>query len=320
MSIADAVLYTARCFTEGGLSVIPLRLDGTKRPAIRSWEPYQDRIATDDELVEWFREPKGLGIVAGVVSGGLEVFDFDLDPLRVFNSWWEQLPSDIRGKLPVCETGGGGFHVLYRCCEVTGNKKIAFPADRSKPYVETRGEGGYIVATGSPLEVHTSGSPYMQTMGLPLPDLPILTANERATLWRIARSFDESEQAKQECREHLRRQSPTVVTEVDTSTPWGAFDVEAKWSDILTPHGWTSQDGERWMRPGKKFGPSARVNIATNGCEVLTVYSSSAGPLAPVGTYQTWGKFSAFAALNHSGNRSEAAKAVRQLGYGRAAA
>ncbi|MCC9600772.1 bifunctional DNA primase/polymerase [Stieleria sp. JC731] len=320
MSTAAAVLYTARLYVEAGISVIPLRMDGTKRPALPTWEPYQSTIATDDELKSWFAKPAGIGIVCGSVSGGLEVFDFDLEPMRVFNAWWDQLPSDIRGRLPVIETGGGGIHVPFRCRELCGNKKIAFPPDRSKPYIETRGQGGYIVAAGSPIEVHSSGNPYMQVMGRPLPELPQLEPDERAVLWRIARSFDESETLKQECHDQLRRQSPSVVTDVDTSTPWGAFDVEASWPDILTPHGWTSQDGERWTRPGKKFGTSARVVIATNGCEVLTVYSGSAGPLAPVGSYQTWGKFSAFAALNYKGDRSEAARAARQQGYGRTAA
>lgn len=309
-------LHIARDYVANGISVIPLRLDGTKRPAVESWQPFSKRLPTDDELKSLFSSVAGIGIPCGVVSGGLEVFDFDEDADRVFGAWWDQLPPAIRGRLAVIETGGGGYHVPFRCSEICGNKKIAFPVDRRKPYIETRGQGGYIVGVGSPLTVHESGHPYIQVRGVPLPELPRLTPTERKTIWTIARTFDESKTtAKKELADwRKRRSNATVSGELDQSKPWDDFDIRAEWADVLTPAGWSTETGETWRRPNKRLGVSAKVVIAKNGCEVLRVFTSSAHPLESETTY---GKFQAFKLLYHGGDSSAAAKAVRALGYGK---
>ena len=72
------------------------------------------------------------------------------------------------------------------------------------------------------------------------------------------------------------------------------------WDAILT--GWTSRDGEHWTRPGKSFGVSARVVIADDGSELLTVFSGNAGPLSPDGSYRILSKFNAWALLAFNGD------------------
>ncbi len=57
--------------------------------------------------------------------------------------------------------------------------------------IETRGEGGYIVSVLSPSKVHPLNKPYVQTLGPPLPELPVITPDERKLLWAAARSFDQ---------------------------------------------------------------------------------------------------------------------------------
>ena len=61
----------------GRLGPLPAALDGSKRPAV-AWEQYQHRLPTDAELVEWFGDGTrtGLGIVAGGISGNLEMTEF----------------------------------------------------------------------------------------------------------------------------------------------------------------------------------------------------------------------------------------------------
>src|SRR5688572_6592133 len=61
-----------------GLSVIPIRTDGTKKPAI-DWKKDQTRRPSDDELMEWFyeRNDRGIGIVCGAISENLELIDVD---------------------------------------------------------------------------------------------------------------------------------------------------------------------------------------------------------------------------------------------------
>ena len=110
--VAIAAKRLAVEYRDAGISIIPLRLDGSKAPAVTSWTPYRERLATDAELDQWFDRPQGIGLVCGTVSGGLEVIDFDDGSL--FEPW-RQMVKPIVEKLPVVETGGGGWHVLCRC-------------------------------------------------------------------------------------------------------------------------------------------------------------------------------------------------------------
>ena len=52
--MTNTVLLDAMKRTAAGLSIIPIKPDGTKAPAIPSWKQYQDRIAASAELFEWF--------------------------------------------------------------------------------------------------------------------------------------------------------------------------------------------------------------------------------------------------------------------------
>lgn len=312
----------ARDYIAAGISVIPVMLDGSKRPATE-WNEFRERFATPAELERWFdhrRDRYGIGVVTGLLSGGLEVLDLDVHADTIFPAWKEKLSPTIRGKLCVIETGGLGYHAYFRCEEVAGNVKLAKSADGTETLIETRGEGGFVVAPGSALRVHKSGSPYVQVAGQPLPELPVMTTDERRLMFQAAASFDER---ADRLAEHVAKAKRRIAPETDTddSTPWGAFDAHASWADVLGPSGWSSVDGETWTRPGKTSGTSAKVVIAENGCEVLTVFSANAGPLSPSGSHRTWGRFGAFAALYHGGDRRAAARAVRAAGYGvRAAA
>jgi len=304
----------AREYVTAGISVIPLRADGSKAPAIKSWNGYRERFATDAELWQWFSRPAGIGIVCGVQSGGLEVLDFDKHPDETFWAWAKQLSPNLFARLIVVETGGLGYHVMYRCHRVSKNHKIAMTADGSV-LIESRGEGGYIVACGSAGGVHASGRPYVQVRGPALPDVPTITPEERKSLWVAAASLDERREPMAEFVAKRRRELQPIEP-IDGSTPWGDFDLRADWREILEPAGWSTRDGEAWTRPGKHHGISAKLVVAEDGCRVLTVFSGNAGPLAPVAGRRSWGPFAAYAALHHGGDRGAAARAVRALGYG----
>src|SRR4051794_3894010 len=65
-------------YAHAGLSIIPVKLDGTKAVALDHWSEYQIHPPTEDDLLNWFaKNPRGIGIVGGSVSGGLEILDFD---------------------------------------------------------------------------------------------------------------------------------------------------------------------------------------------------------------------------------------------------
>lgn len=205
--LRNEVCQIALEYAAAGLSIIPLRVDGSKLPSIPVWDEYHDRIATPDEIRGWFNSRLcGIGIVTGAVSGGLEVLDFNQP--ECFEPW-RHLTTGIIERLTVIETASGGFHVLYRCREICGNFKIAkweapeslaFMESGSRRHcdnqvvsstrIETQGQGGYIVAVGSPVSVHPSGKCYAQVLGQPLPTVPAISPTDRRALWHTAAEFD----------------------------------------------------------------------------------------------------------------------------------
>ena len=72
----DEVALRLNQFEE--LSTFPIYMDvpgrKDKSPCIRSWKPYQERIAKNGEL----RYEYGIALVCGKVSGFIEVIDFDI--------------------------------------------------------------------------------------------------------------------------------------------------------------------------------------------------------------------------------------------------
>jgi putative DNA primase/helicase len=332
--ITNEVQQIALDYLAAGVSIVPIRLDGSKASAI-PWKEYQTRRATPAEVMRWFAMPHGIGIVTGRVSGGLEVIDFDQSELFMP---WQSMVAEIVNRLPIVETASGGWHVLYRCSRIFANTKLASwePADAPSfersgsrrgchgmavkaTRVETRGEGGYIVGVGSPAAVHKTRNPYVQVAGPVIPDIPRITPDERARLWKAAASFDCGRPVSQKVqtikRELLARHYEHDRPEGEI-TPWDDFDRRARWDEILTPHGWAQVSESSWRRPGKSSGTSATVGRNGDGIEVLTVFSSNAGPLSGAGGRTCWGPFRAFTELNYGGDGREAAKAVRGLGFG----
>jgi hypothetical protein len=127
------VHHTAREALKNGISVVPIRADGSKQPALASWREYQKRRASAMEAERWFAsgEP-GLAFITGAVSDNLEALDFD--DSRVFDAWLARMQQDqalaalyhhlSRGYLEA--TPAGGRHLLYRCdTKVEGNQKLA---------------------------------------------------------------------------------------------------------------------------------------------------------------------------------------------------
>ena len=304
-----ALLYVLAC-----LSIIPIRADGSKAPAISSWKEYQSRRPTQQELHSWFSGETnyGIAIIGGLVSCGLEILDFEADaPIRFFEITMEALGvGDLLRKLVRVATPSGGIHFFYRCSIVMGNQKLAQVLDdhgKRKTLIETRGEGGYVVAVGSPAACHRTNRPYQLISG-DLCAIPNISPAERDLLLTVARSFDQVEPKK------------TVAAVVNThfSTglrPGDDFNLRANWSDILGPHGWKFQferdTQSYWCRPGKLLGVSATTNYKES--DLLYIFSSNADPFEPETAYS---KFAAYAFLNHGGDFQAAARELKGNGFG----
>ena len=224
------------------------------------WNPYQKHIATPEELEGLFSQNGyGIGIVAGKVSGNLEVLDFD-EP-TVFEPWEELVKAlggaELLNKLSIVGTPTRGYHVSYCCPDgIERNQKLAqrkVKGERPKVLIETRGEGGYVIVPGSPAACHPLKKVYKQLNGS-LTDIPIITGEERELLLNACRALNEYIKPAQ------------IVTgrgEVSDNRPGDDFNARAQWEEILEPWGWkkVGSRGEAtdWQRPSKTVGSSATV-------------------------------------------------------------
>lgn len=303
-----STLDTAAAYAAAGLSVVAIKPDGSKRPPF-TWGEFEQRHATDKELRLWFGSGRnGIGVICGAISGGLEVIDFDSD---LFEQWRLLVETEAPGlveRLPVVLTPGAGVHVFYRCTTIAGNQKLAVDAKRVV-LIETRGEGGLVVAPGSPLTCHPAGKPYQLVRG-DLRAIPEITPGEREVLLSVARSFNEYVASP------LAVRAPAARPPGDGQRPGDAFNAKTTWADVLEPHGWRCvlERGQVgcWKRPGKDdVGWSATTNHA--GSDLLYVFSSNAAPFEPERSYD---RFAAYTILQHGGDFRAAAQALSEQGYG----
>src|SRR5262249_38240487 len=128
----DAALTTALACRGAGICTIPVWADGSKSPAVPTWDPYKVRLPTERELHPWFGNGSALGVavVCGAVSGNLCVLDFEF--LDFFRAWCELVDADFPGlveSLPQIKTPGktadGGRHLYARGPEPVPTGKLA---------------------------------------------------------------------------------------------------------------------------------------------------------------------------------------------------
>jgi hypothetical protein len=297
-------------YTEAGLSVIPIRADGSKAAAI-PWETYQHEIAGPDELSRMFSNGHGLATIGGRVSGFLEILDFD--DLPSYEAYClliiAQGAAELLERLVEVETPRPGRQFRYRCPDgVEGNQPLARRLIDGKPkaLIETRAEGGYALVPGCPPACHPTGRTYELRRG-DIFNPPIITAAERSLLLDTARSLNEY-------TEPARTHIPKPATDRNKNRPGDLFAACTTWPEILEPSGWKlvfERGGiGYWRRPGKRDGISATTNFADS--DLLYVFSTST-LFEPEHTYS---KFAAYAHMYHHGDYQTAARELARRGYG----
>lgn len=136
----------AKKYRSNGWSVIPIE-KSTKDPAVK-WKKYQTEYAKDEEIKEWFeKEDLNVGIVTGKLSN-LGIVDADgADGLTQLKKLGLHSPFTV--------ITGSGKQLYYKLGELNNTVKKWTGLD-------TRGEGGYVVA---PPSVHPNGRKYSWTTG-----------------------------------------------------------------------------------------------------------------------------------------------------------
>lgn len=144
-------------YLQKGYSIIPVGLD--KRPLIQ-WKKYQTTKTTEEELSQWFKQfpNMNIAIVTGKISN-LTVIDFDTKSNRV-NELLQKFPPTYMVKTP-----SGGAHLYYKYEPGHTVSANAYP---DLPYVDVRGDSGFVVAPPS----HTSVGEYKVIQDIPIESFP----------------------------------------------------------------------------------------------------------------------------------------------------
>ena len=151
-------LETALDLARRGLCVIPVprprpgatpnTVGDGKVPAIE-WTPYQDQLATEDEIRKWFTTEQNIAVVTGAISGVVVV---DADSLAAVQ--W------IRRRLtytPWQTRTSRGFHLWYQHPGARVGNRACIDTGHGRLEIDLRGDGGFVIAPGS---LHASGARY----------------------------------------------------------------------------------------------------------------------------------------------------------------
>lgn len=315
------VLSAARYYLSCGLSVIPIKADGSKSPLLSGWRKYSATHPTEDELVEWFAGPSlmGVGIVPGPASGHLVVLDFEFVGESAYFEWYQRLAPELRvlvDTLPASVTPTGGRHVYVKLPDSQPGMKLARYA-KGKTKIEVRGEGHQVLAPGCPSECHPSGNLYEWANPPSDTDpFPELDWEDWSALCEVAEQCNEHTPTEQPRDRDTRSGSPAGV-----DSPGNDFNARGSWAETgLFDQGWawcrTCGDDKGYLtRPGKEKGISASAGMVSSrnsGYPYLFVWSTSTD--FPAETPLS--RFAVFAQLKHGGDYGAAAKDLKRLGYG----
>jgi hypothetical protein len=283
---------------------------------MNSWQ----YAATSDAKViaNWFRgfyKGYGVGVATGEESH-IWVLDIDTGPDKPGEASLEALVAE-HGPLPAtveAVTGSGGRHLYFTW--PTGQRVVTRRDTKatSSPLpagIDVRGEGGQVLA---PPTIHPNGTTYTWREGHSPWDREVADAPD----WLLDIVCEQPA-------------PPTSTPIAEPTTPLsgddsiaGWFDQTEHWDSLLLRDGWTplaaQGDQQYWVRPGKEIrdGHSAVLHLPDGP---FVIFSTDGGlaryalPEARVASGDGWSysKFGYLAASRHGGDRSEAARRLREV-------
>ena len=266
------VWHEIEMYHKAGISIIPVRdhddaYGVAKSPFGGSWKLYQFEIIALDTLFDLMDvkfNTKAVGIVGGKVSGNLEIIDIDVKYFpgidAVLFTDLKTLYPDIFARLRIHKTPSGGYHILYRCAEVIeGNQKLAGrhatadellanPKTKTYNFLETRGEGGYVVAPPAMGYAVVKAEPFN-----------VISKAERDSIIALCRSYNEI----------IKIDAPYKPTKQENqyydTNPFEDFNYRVDPTELIEGLGWSQCKAANkfiwYTRPGKSQGVSMSFNL-----------------------------------------------------------
>lgn len=287
-----------------GLQFMPVLEN--KRPIHEKWE--QTKTNYD------FTNAKAIGLVCGSISGNVEAIDLDLkydltgNLFKHYKKAINDIDKTILPKLVVQKTVSNGYHFIYRCETIEGNRKLAqrhateeekLKGDRVKVLLETRGEKGYIAC------YPTKG--YELVYGS-FDNIQTITPQQREVLFSVAYSFNEVTQ--KEFKPSVRQEKK----QIKGLTPIEDYNDRADVVGLLVKHGWkeVGRKGSKILvqRPG-----DTKADHSGNYDEDrkwFSVFSTSTQFEAQT-PYQP---YAVFGVLECNSDWHEVPKKLYEMGYG----
>jgi hypothetical protein len=313
-----------------GISIIPVRdKDEIKagdtyvaKSPYAKWKEFQNRQVTEDEL--WVlmeeKDTTAIAIICGKISGNIEVVDIDvkykpgidailMNDLRTFYP-------DLFSRLRIHKTPSGGFHIIYRVSggDVPGNLKLAgriaseaeIELQKAKGvkrpnkeinFLETRGEGGYILSPPSMgYSLHNSNP------------IPVITWEERSAIIALCQTYNEI--VREAPKPKVNKSQESIYDE----NPFEHYNNETDPSQLLGLFGWKfSHENQHFIwytRPDKDKGVSASWN---KDKRIFFIFTSSTELQANRGYHPA----TILAELKFDGDKSKTYYYLTQNGYGK---
>jgi hypothetical protein len=299
-----SLLDTALAYHRAGLVVLP-NDPAKKYPAgLKGWQRHQ---TSEADLRRWFGNGQDHAIGVRDVEG----LDIDNkghpDAETLYSAWAalvEQLAPGLADRLLCERTPRGGYHLVWRCTEISGNQKLATRPPtrdelRAQPkltavsLIETRGQGG---------QFQVAPSPGYRLVRGDWCALPEITPAERQILLDCARALSRTDKRTIDT---LGKSSGERAG--DRFNREGIADAYA----LLEADGWSTayeRDGAKYLiRPGKTQGIGATFGYVAPG--VLYVFTTNAAPFQDGKAY---GPFAIYTELAHGGDYTAAARALHQ--------
>lgn len=226
-----------------------------KRPW-HQWKKYTTERPTIQEAEQNLSQAKRVGIVCGSASDNLEVID--IDDSSIYDDFYSLLLEyfEYQSSFILTVKTRKGYHIYFRNefdmsdppeeISNCGSQKLANHAkdeDGNRlPRIETRGQGGYVVAPPS--------EGYTLMNGATFDNIPTWGIADRQAVFAIARSFN-LDVVNMDTRKAAK------VNNDYKNTPWNEYNHDERdpWLPLLIERGWqivSAKDAERtyFLRPG----------------------------------------------------------------------